>query len=131
LLQISPNWFLGYWTLDPGPSFKLGLSGWNELTATNALVEDEPIEAVLRMNKNPILPTRMFFFFHLLSAPKFSRFLPTTPSPPHSIVRVLESLSKSELGARVVVGVVACLELELLEPGSYGWSWSRTHTGPR
>jgi len=25
LLQISPNWFLGNWTLDPGPSSKAGL----------------------------------------------------------------------------------------------------------
>jgi hypothetical protein len=36
------------------------------------------------MNKNPILPARMDFFFHLFSAPKISPLLPTTyqPLPP-------------------------------------------------
>jgi hypothetical protein len=34
--------------------------GWNEPAATNALVEDEPVQPVLRMN---ILPARGVFFF--------------------------------------------------------------------
>jgi hypothetical protein len=57
--------------------------GWSEPTATNAPVEGEPVQPVLRMN---ILPARRDFFFHLLSAPKFSTspLLPTTyqPHPP-------------------------------------------------
>ncbi len=34
--------------------------GWSELAPTNAPVEDEPVQPVLRMN---ILPTRCVFFF--------------------------------------------------------------------
>ncbi len=56
--------------------------GWSEPAATNAPVQDEPVEAILRMNKNPILPAHMFFFSHLLSTPKFSHLLPTTYLPP-------------------------------------------------
>jgi hypothetical protein len=69
------------------------LAGWSEPAATNAPVEDEPVQPVLRMN---ILPARRDFFFHLHSAPKFftSPLLPTpsylhpptyhlpTPPPP-------------------------------------------------
>ncbi len=75
--------------------------GWSELAPTNAPVVDEPVEAVFRMNENPILPTRILFFFHLFSTPKFSPLLPTTyqPLPPHSIARAPETLSGSELGA--------------------------------
>ncbi len=36
--------------------------GWSELAPTNAPVADEPVEAVFRMNENPILPTRIYFF---------------------------------------------------------------------
>jgi len=62
----------------------LVISGWSELVATNAPVEDEPVQPVLRMN---ILLARRDFFFHLLSAPKFSTSPPPTyhlpsPSPP-------------------------------------------------
>ncbi len=62
--------------------------GWSEPAATNAPVEDEPIQPVLRMN---ILPARRDFFLDLLSALKFSTspFLPTPsylpptkPTPP-------------------------------------------------
>ncbi len=62
----------------------LGPTAWSEPAATNAPVQDEPVEAVLQMNKNPILPARMDFFFHLFSAPKISPLLPTTyqPLPP-------------------------------------------------
>jgi hypothetical protein len=57
--------------------------GWSEPSVTNALVADEPIEAVFRMNENPILPARIYIFFHLFSTPKFSPLLPTTYlSPP-------------------------------------------------
>ncbi len=56
---------------------------WSEPAATNALVQDEPVEAVLRMNKNPILPAHMDFFFPPLFYPKI--FPPPTyhlPTPP-------------------------------------------------
>ncbi len=63
-------------------------AGWSEPAATNAPVEDEPIQPVLWMN---ILPARRYIFFHLLSALKFSTspLLPTTyqahpPPPPTS-----------------------------------------------
>ncbi len=112
--------------------------GWSELAATNAPVADEPVEAVFRMNENPILPARIFFFFHLFSTPKFSPLLPTTslppptyhlpppsylpptspllpttyqPLPPHSITRAPETLSGSELGAWSQLGAGASLEL--------------------
>ncbi len=38
----------------------MGTSGWSELAPTNAPVEDEPVQPVLRMN---ILPARCVFFF--------------------------------------------------------------------
>jgi hypothetical protein len=59
-------------------SENMPVRGWSELAATNAPVADEPVEAVFRMNENPILPARIFFFFHLFSTPKFSALLPTT-----------------------------------------------------
>jgi hypothetical protein len=73
-------------------------SGWSEPAATNAPVEDEPIQPVLRMN---ILPARQGFFFHLLSAPRFSTYHlpplsylpPTNPTPPHSIARAPKTSS--------------------------------------
>jgi hypothetical protein len=89
--------------------------GWSEPATTNAPVEDEPIQPVLRMN---ILPARRDFFFDLLSALKFSTspFLPTpsylpptNPTPPHSIARAPETSSDCGVGARAV-----------------GWSWSWT-----
>jgi hypothetical protein len=102
--------------------------GWSELAATNAPVADEPVEAVFRMNENPILPARIFFF-HLFSTPKFSPLLPTTyqPLPPHSIARAPGSRdvererawslepawSGSELGAW---NELAAWSLERLEP---------------
>ncbi len=61
----------------------LGPTAWSEPAATNAPVQDEPVEAVLRMNKNPILPVRMDFFFSPLLCPK--NFPPPTyhlPTPP-------------------------------------------------
>jgi hypothetical protein len=55
-------------------------TSWSELAPTNALVEDEPVQPVLRMN---ILPARCVFFFHLMcfffnlfSAPPTSPLLP-------------------------------------------------------
>jgi len=57
------------------------MGGWSEPAATNAPVEDEPVQPVLRMN---ILPARGVFLFHLFSAPPTSPLLPTTyePHPP-------------------------------------------------
>jgi len=92
--------------------------GWNEPAATNAPVEDEPVQPGLRMN---ILPARQDFFFHLLSAPKFftspllpppSYLPPTNPTPLHSIARAPETSSGCGAGA----GAVAMeRELERLE----------------
>ncbi len=56
--------------------------GWSELVATNAPVADEPVEAVFRMNENPILPARIFIFFPPLLYPKIFPLLPTTYLPP-------------------------------------------------
>jgi hypothetical protein len=55
------------------------LSGWSEPAATNAPVADEPVEAVFRMNENPILPACIYFFFPPLLYPKI--FPPTTYQP--------------------------------------------------
>jgi hypothetical protein len=100
--------------------------GWSELAATNAPVADEPVEAVFRMNENPILPAQIYFFFHLFSTPKFSPLLPTTyqPLPPHSIARAPSSRDVERERAWS------------LEPAWSGnelgaWSgWSQTHAGP-
>jgi len=81
----------------------LGLHGWSELVATNAQVVDEPVEAVFRMNENPILHARIYIFSPPLFYPKIFPILPTTyqPLPPtHSIARAPETSSGSELGAR-------------------------------
>jgi hypothetical protein len=56
--------------------------GWSELAATNAPVANEPVEAVFRMNKNPILPTRITLFFPPLLYPKIFPLLPTFYLPP-------------------------------------------------
>jgi hypothetical protein len=88
------------------------LQGWSELAATNAPVEDEPVQLV-----------RRGFFFHLLSAPKFSTYHlpppsyppPTNPTPPHSMARAPKTSSgwSWSAGARAVV---VERELERLEP---------------
>ncbi len=110
------------------------LFGWSEPAA---LVEDELVQLVLRIN---ILPARQGFFFHLLSAPKFSTYhlpppsylppsyppsnLPPTyhlppPSylPPSNPTPPLTPLPKLQrpraVGARVLV---VERELESLEP---------------
>ncbi len=49
---------------------KRARSAWSEPAATNAPVQDELVEAVLWMNKNPILPACMDFFFPPLLCPK-------------------------------------------------------------
>ncbi len=112
--------------------------GWSELAATNAPVEDELVEAILWMNKNPILCPHVFFFPPLLCPkifppptyhlPPLSYLPPTTPTPRHSIARALELSNESELKAGAMAGAEACLELEL---GSCGWSSSGTHAGPK
>ncbi len=61
----------------------LSLWGWSERAATNAPVQDELIEAVLHMNKKPILLARTNFFFPPLFSPKISP-PPTYHLPPHS-----------------------------------------------
>ncbi len=93
----------------------LGGEAWSEPAATNAPVEDEPVQPVLRMN---ILPACQDFFFHLLSALKFSTspllptpsyLPPTNPTPPslhHQSSRDLERLWSGSrscgVGARAV-----------------------------
>jgi hypothetical protein len=47
----------------------LSLWGWSERAATNAPVQDELIEAVLQMNKNPILLARTNYFFSTFFLP--------------------------------------------------------------
>ncbi len=65
--------------------------GWSELAPTNAPVEDEPVQPVLRMN---ILPARCVFFFSPLLCPTYlpppippptSPILPTTYLPPPTL----------------------------------------------
>ncbi len=67
------------------------LNGWSELAPTNAPVEDEPVQLVLRMN---ILPARCVFFFSPLLCPTYlpppippptSPVLPTTYLPPPTL----------------------------------------------
>jgi hypothetical protein len=52
--------------------------GWSELAPTNAPVEDEPVQPVLRMN---ILPAPRVFFFHLMCFFFFTSSLPHLPPP--------------------------------------------------
>jgi len=103
----------------------LGPTAWSEPAATNAPVQDEAVAAVLRMNKNPILPARMDFFFSPLLCPKNfpppTYHLPTppplAPSPEFQRRRAGASLElepgllEQELGTRAW----SCRSLELLE----------------
>jgi hypothetical protein len=123
--------------------------GWSELAATNALVANEPVEAVSRMNENPILPARIFYFFSPLLYPKISPLpppsylsptcplLPTTYLPPSNPLLPFIyqpspltpspkqwSLEHGSLEARAgELGAVGAREL--------GVAWRRTHTGTR
>ncbi len=114
------------------------LWGWSELVATNAQVEDEPIQPVLRMN---ILLARRDFFFHLLSASKFSTspllptpsYLPPTKSTPPSYLHpptyhlpTPPPFTPSPKLQRPRVVVERELELWLWSGSWSGWSWSRT-----
>jgi hypothetical protein len=127
--------------------------GWSELAATNAPVADEPIEAIFRMNENPILPTRIFFFFSTSSLPQNfplsylpptsprptyhlpppSYLPPTNPSPltPSPELLAPETLSGSELGAWSRLRVGASLELGAWNELGAWSGWSQTHAGPR
>jgi len=51
--------------------------GWSEPAATNALVADELVEAVFRMNENPILLACIYIFFPPSYLPPTSPLLPT------------------------------------------------------
>ncbi len=91
---------------------RLVLLGWSEPAAPNAPVADEPVEAVFRMNENPILPACIYIFFPPPLYPKIfpppTYHLPTPPAP-HSIARASETSSGSELGAGAeAVGARAC-----------------------
>jgi hypothetical protein len=95
----------------------LGPTAWSEPAATNAPVQDEAVAAVLRMNKNPILPARMDFFFSPLLCPK--NFPPPTyhlPTPP--------PLAPSPEFQRRRAGASLELEPGLLEQelGTRAWS---------
>jgi hypothetical protein len=90
--------------------------GWSEPAATNAPVEDEPVQPVLRMN---ILPARRDFFFHLLSAPKFS----TSPPPTYHLPTPPPLIPSPEL-QRPWAAVERELELWLWSGSWSGWSWS-------
>ncbi len=69
-----------------------GGNSWSEPAATNAPIADEPIEAVFRMNENPILPARIYIYIYIYiyifptsSLPQNfppSYLPPTNPSPP-------------------------------------------------
>jgi quinol-cytochrome oxidoreductase complex cytochrome b subunit len=112
---------------------KAPTNGWSELAPTNAPVEDEPVQPVLRMN---ILLARCVFFFHLMCFFFFTSSLPhlpppsyppsypkptspsylppTNPTPPHSIARARLVERKLELWS-CGVGAVE-LEQELERP---------------
>jgi len=124
------------------PSWEVPHPGWSELAPTNAPVEDEPIQPVLRMN---ILPARCVFFFSPLFCPTYlpppippptSPILPTTylppptlnlpppptyhlrtPPPPHSITRARLVERKLELWS-------CCCGADAVE--LLLWSWSRS-----
>jgi hypothetical protein len=51
---------LKIWKKIPAWNGRTRFKGWSELVATNAPVEDEPVQPVLQMN---ILPARGVFFF--------------------------------------------------------------------
>jgi len=108
------------------------LFGWSEPAATNAPVEDEPVQPVLRMN---MLLACRDFFFHLLSAPKFSTspLLPTpptyhlpSPSPPPTSTLLPTTYQPHPPSLHRQ----SSRDLERLWSGSWswtGWSWSGTH----
>jgi len=104
--------------------------GWSELAPTNALVEDEAVEAVLWMNKKSHPPCPHGFFFSTSSLPQNfppSYLPPTNPSPLHSIARAPETLSGSELGAGA--GAVGACAWSLEEaPGAWNSTSSQSGT---
>jgi hypothetical protein len=103
----------------------LPLDGWSELAATNAPIADEPVEAVFRMNKNPILPARIIFFFPPLLYPKIFplptyflpplSYLPSTSHPPTYHLPTPPPLTPSPELQRLRAAVERELEL---------WLWS-------
>jgi hypothetical protein len=56
-----------------------GIESWSEPAATNALVEDEVVQAVLGMNQKHILPCPKFLVFSTSSLPQSFSLLPTSP----------------------------------------------------
>jgi len=58
--------------------------GWSEPVATNALVEDEAIEVVFKMNQKHIPLARNYWFFEPLLYPKNFPYLPPSSFPPTS-----------------------------------------------
>ncbi len=60
----------------------MGPLGWNEPVATNALVEDEAIEAVLGMNQKHILHCPKLFVFLTSFLSQIFSLLPPSYLPP-------------------------------------------------
>jgi hypothetical protein len=52
--------------------------GWSEPVATNAPVEDEAVQAVLRMNQKHVLPYPKVLVFSAYSLPQCFSLLPTS-----------------------------------------------------
>jgi hypothetical protein len=85
---------------------------WSELIATNALVQDEVVQAVLGMNQKHILPCPRFLVFSTSSLPQSFFHLPTSPFLltyltsfcAHSIVKVRESLKQEGRRGRAKIG---------------------------
>ncbi len=139
-LQILSNLI----TLDLNRFLLLG-KGWSEPAATNAPVEDELVQPVLRMN---ILQARRGFFFHLLFASKFSTspllptpsyLPPTKPTPPPTSTLLPTTYqphtpSLHRQSSRDLERLWSESWELWLWSGSWsgwswsGWSWSGTHT---
>ncbi len=109
--SIDWNACQSVWLL--GSQWRHGDFGWNEPTATNALIEDEVVQAILGMNQKHISLAQSFWFFQLLLCPKlFPSYLPPLSYLPptylisffaHSIIKAWESL-KQQLGQRAWSG---------------------------
>jgi hypothetical protein len=86
-------------------SCKIVKLGWSELAPTNAPVEDEPVQPVLRMNQNHILPAQIYIFFPASTLPQNISLLPTyllpTPSylPPTSPLLPPIAIARAGAGA--------------------------------
>jgi hypothetical protein len=85
----------GYWFQS------LKITGWSELAATNALDQDEAVQAVLGMNQNTSSSPAQRFFSPLLCPKIFLSYLLPAPPPTSLTSFPAHSISKAKESSQV------------------------------